>query len=996
MTCRRCGTVSDVGARFCARCGTSLAPTSLAAPTDALVGRRLGAGYTLKELLGVGGMGRVYRAEQDALGRTVAVKVIHPYLLHDERTVARFYREARAASRLNHPNSVGVIDFGRADDGVLFLVMEHIEGRDLAAILADEGLLPVPRACRIVEQVLEALIEAHALGIVHRDLKPENILVSRLRAGGDLVKVVDFGLATIIESEEVQPVTLAGTICGTAEYMAPEQIRGAPVDGRADLYGVGVVLFEMLTGSPPFLADSPAKIAFKHLRDPVPNPLEVVPLRKIPPALAALTLEALRKSPADRCQTAEEMLERVRAVSGALGVVAVRCRACGAPAPRRTRYCGACGERLPARTTLDAPPVQATPRLTAYPTLSAASSLVGREDELWVLEEARQRASDAPAWVHLVGEPGIGKTRLLTEVARRAAEDGDLVVGATPHPSRAPVPYAPIRDLMTRLLDVDEADLVRLALPSSGLDDPLARAGIREVTEPVGLEGFEERSRVGAVAAALAAAVHQAQRRSGTGRVLVLLDDLPHCDGLSARVLGHLRGPCPAGVLLLTAGRTGHVPGEWADALSLIGLDDDAARRFLADGPGSLPKEGASGRFLTPLYLEQVQALGLPLDDERLPARVADVIARRLQRLSLEAVRVLQAAAVLGDRCSRGWLDHVLEPLDPDILEGLVGDGLLRRSADTVELGHPFIRDLVLASIPSEARHELHVRALRVAVDGGAPLEVRAEHAFGAGEAIGAMVVLEQMGERALRRGDVDAAVLAFRRALETARRELHETGDLLLEGAIVTFSRKLGVALFRAGEHDRAEGAMREALDLAPPESLERARMLLALAKVTMGRERGRQAERLLRVVLAIATSRGEAEIEAEVYECLASLRQSASDWPAAADHLRKACELYGRSPRTRRRRARSLVELGKVLVEAGERAEGSRLTDEGRQLAEQLGSTALAAMALATMARADVVDGRLERAEALYRDAARLAAEAGDAEWHEQWVRAARTPAA
>src|SRR5882757_3343494 len=192
--CPQCANVCDESHKFCPSCGFPIAEvTNHAAPEDPFINRTLPGGYVVLDLVGIGGMGRVYRAEQKALGRTVAVKVIHPHLLGDESAAARFITEARAASRLNHPNSVGVIDFGKTDDGQLYLVMEFLRGKDLARVAYEEGPLPFRRIASILKQVLAALSEAHDLGIVHRDLKPENIILEPLRRGGDFVKVVDFG-----------------------------------------------------------------------------------------------------------------------------------------------------------------------------------------------------------------------------------------------------------------------------------------------------------------------------------------------------------------------------------------------------------------------------------------------------------------------------------------------------------------------------------------------------------------------------------------------------------------------------------------------------------------------------------------------------------------------------------------------------------------------------------------------------------------------------------
>ncbi len=190
-------------------------------------------------------MGRVYRAEQTNLGRTVAVKIIHPHLVGEENAAARFITEARAASRLNHPNSVGIIDFGKTPDGQLYLVMEFLRGRDLARVTYEDGALPFRRIVDVLRQTLAALAEAHSESIIHRDLKPENIILEPVRSGGDFVKVVDFGLAKMRAETQQPGITSPGIVCGTPEYMSPEQARGDPLDARSDLYAVGVILYQL-------------------------------------------------------------------------------------------------------------------------------------------------------------------------------------------------------------------------------------------------------------------------------------------------------------------------------------------------------------------------------------------------------------------------------------------------------------------------------------------------------------------------------------------------------------------------------------------------------------------------------------------------------------------------------------------------------------------------------------------------------------------------------
>ena len=286
-----------------------------------LIGRTLAHKYAIEELIGAGGMGAVYRARQVALDKWVAVKVLHREMASEPKFVARFKREALSASRLDHPNSLRVLDFGE-DQGLLYLVMEYVEGEDLLSILERASCLEVERIVSIVSQALAALGVAHDLGIVHRDIKPENILVVPGEDDdglpSEVIKVCDFGVAKLAprgaaDSDSFSPrLTVDGLAIGTPDYMSPEQARGEAVDGRSDLYSVGVVLYRMLAGRAPFVSDSALGVALQHVTDEPPPPSRYA---QVHPGLEAICLRALAKRPADRFQTAREMR---RALKGAL------------------------------------------------------------------------------------------------------------------------------------------------------------------------------------------------------------------------------------------------------------------------------------------------------------------------------------------------------------------------------------------------------------------------------------------------------------------------------------------------------------------------------------------------------------------------------------------------------------------------------------------------------------------------------------------------------
>ncbi len=262
-----------------------------------MLGRVFSQRYRLKEKLGSGGMADVYLADDLLLGREVAVKVLHPQYAADPAYIQRFRHEAQAAANLNHPNIVNIYDWGNEGD-LYYIVMEYVEGRDLKEVLRHEGRLLPERAAEITAEVCAALQFAHRHNLVHRDIKPHNIFLTSIGQ----VKVMDFGIA---REGNGSGFTQTGMVMGTPQYISPEQAQGLPVDGRSDIYSLGVVLYEMLTGKVPFDDPNPVTVAYRQVReDPIP-PSVIDP--EIPPALEAVVMKAMAKNPANRYQTAQEM-----------------------------------------------------------------------------------------------------------------------------------------------------------------------------------------------------------------------------------------------------------------------------------------------------------------------------------------------------------------------------------------------------------------------------------------------------------------------------------------------------------------------------------------------------------------------------------------------------------------------------------------------------------------------------------------------------------------
>ncbi len=288
-------------------------PTSAAAPLDPYIGALLSDRYRILRKLGQGAMGSVYLAEHVLIERQVAVKILSGDVAHSPEAMRRFIQEARSAACIGQENIVEIHDFGETESDSMYFAMEYLAGQDLAGLVRACAPLPADRVRHVLTQICRALAAAHEKGIVHRDLKPENIILIERDGRPDFVKVLDFGIAKIMSAEAVpERLTKAGTIIGTPEYMAPEQTRGEATDHRADIYALGCILYEMLTGSVPFLGKTLMEILSKHMfQQPEPPSLRA----RVPVAadLEAICLRAMAKDPAGRFQSMREMLQALEA-----------------------------------------------------------------------------------------------------------------------------------------------------------------------------------------------------------------------------------------------------------------------------------------------------------------------------------------------------------------------------------------------------------------------------------------------------------------------------------------------------------------------------------------------------------------------------------------------------------------------------------------------------------------------------------------------------------
>jgi len=311
--CNACGRTYDGTLSYCLNDGTPLVQDA------SLIGMVLDGRYRMDSLLGRGGMGVVYRATHIHIDTEFAIKVLHPDLVANQSAIERFRREARAAGRIHHPNAIQVTDFGVTKEGIVYLVMELVDGQSLREMLLMEGTFEYYRAVAIMHQACAAVEAAHQSGVIHRDLKPDNIVVQRV-GNIEKVKVLDFGIAKLKEKtpsdDSGQSLTREGMVIGTPEYMSPEQCRARSLDARSDIYSLATILYEMLCGAPPFTAESPLEVVAKHLNG-VTRPLSQV-CSSVPKPIEQVVMRALEKDPAKRPSSATrfsyELMEAVKAV----------------------------------------------------------------------------------------------------------------------------------------------------------------------------------------------------------------------------------------------------------------------------------------------------------------------------------------------------------------------------------------------------------------------------------------------------------------------------------------------------------------------------------------------------------------------------------------------------------------------------------------------------------------------------------------------------------
>ena len=788
--------------------------------------------YRLDSELGRGGMGVVYRATDLDLQRQVAIKVL-PHRVSSPDARERFLREARAAAALNHPNIVAVHDVGE-DQGLPFFVMELVEGGSLAQS-------PRTGFGRIVEiacQICDALEHAHSHSIIHRDLKPENVMLSGAGESGS-VKLADLGLALPVRSARLSG---AGTIVGTPAYMAPEQILGQKIDGRTDLYALGVLLYELTTGRLPFTGDDPLTIVSQHVHAPVVPPRALRP--QFPRALEAVILKLLAKDPGQRFATASEVSRALRMAFE------------------------------PSDVADDDESAASVALLDAL----SRGRLVGRADELAEARELWRRAREGRGHCLLLsGEPGAGKTRLAREVIVQAALDGGVVLSGGCYEYEATTPYLPFVEAFRRWVreQADDAVLREHLGDAAALLSKLApEIEIRIGPFPTRPTLPPHEERLLFFDAVVQVFAHLARQ----GGLLFYIDDLHWADASTVWLVGHLlRNLREARVLIVSSYREIELDRTHPLAKALVDWNRErlmtrmVLRRFgaaetrelleaLLDEKVSEEFAGAVHRETegNPFFVEEVlkalidqgsvqrksgQWMQGEIADLVIPQSVKEAIGSRLDRVSPGCNEILRAAAVVGKTFS---FDEVVAAVGSENEEALLNaldeataaQLLVAERGDRFAFTHDKIREVLYEELNPIRRRRLHRRTAegleRHGEQTSVAVETLAHHYIEAGDYERGLDYAKKAAKAAEQIFAFDEAIAAYGRALECAE-------SLGLQDEQVELEEAIGNASSVGGNQIAASEHFERALALAR-NPLQRARLqsLAASALVINGDPRG------------------------------------------------------------------------------------------------------------------------------------------------------------
>ncbi len=917
---------------------------------NSLQGLVIGGKFCLRECAGEGASGSVYAAEQIALGRTVAVKILKRQFADDPKLVRRFHDEALAASRLNHPNTVSVLDYGQTDDGLLYIVMEYLNGRTFTKLIADDYPIPILNIVDMVSQVLTGLEEAHAEKIIHADLKSDNLVIEHRRGGWNLVKVVDFGIARIIGSPQdtENQNNEEKTISGTPEYMAPEIVRGIEPTVASDLYAVGIVLYELLVGHTPFVHTDIVEILTRHIKEKPVAPSMATDRLEIPPMMEALVLRALSKDPNQRPTSATEfkqLLADIVANKKRESKPQTLCVGCGVHVDLSFKFCPQCGTPMfsnlvttdsasshtkGSRATAKVGITTGVGQQTSIPPLDEVPGIwplpiVGRESKLAsLIEYLRQNEQGL---ITIEGQAGVGKTRVLSAVYSHLTDDGMQIIQTAPDPSGLQSTYYPIRAMIAAILQLPAVcSYEQLAAVMSGMG--LSRRDVPGISELFGNYSghseLESSVRQREITASAVRVLRYAALQSG---LIVVFEDVHKYDEPSQKFIYGLAEQSDGNNnirAIMTCDRDYAQKWQQPDCAILLQplLSEDLvevaehlrqyAGDYMPDADTLLLTTNGNGSHIHHLirYLNEGGEIA------NAPKAHTDIIAARIDFLPQEARVLLQLTAVFGAEISitmlrsaaqtlLGRQRNTVQPLDNDLtttavhtvdnaLDILCAREILYIDDDIVGFVDTLVGQIVVDATPAHVRRQLHHIATQCIHRPGCAPGLLGHHLVESGKDQPAFPLLIEAGDSASYQGDISLAIRCYERSLHCSRRLLLAANDTEdARAGFVKASVLLAESLRLHEKYRLAKALLEEATTYCMGETGLRAQIFRSLAHIQLAEEQPKQAEASLRSAISQVIPLGKVGILTELFVELSAVLVARNETHTAQQELEECISI-------------------------------------------------------------------------------------------------------
>ncbi len=947
LICPKCRMPSYDTSELCRNCGTNLSGV-LVVSAHELAGAVLENRYQLVEYLDEGAMAFVFRGVHVDVGSSVAVKILKPDFQRDDRFVDRFMQEARAAGALNHPNILSIITVGSNPGGMLYLISEFVQGITLNRLIGREGRLSVERTINIANQILTALDEAHSHGVIHRDIKPENIMITQLRSRDEFVKLVDFGIARQVY-QQTPRLTMPGELFGTPEFMAPEVVRGQEATISADLYAVGVVLYEMLTGRTPFTGEGLFNILKSHL-EMAPDPM-MKHNPDVPAGVERVILTALDKDPARRPPSAIEFKYMLENALESTPVPTLPCPKCRASVTEDQRFCPNCGTPM-AKSA--APRPDAAAFVAGRPSAPSEvkpghgdtlDSILFSEGDIEMPFSGREEELDAVSAflfqdrpiLEINGPTGIGKTSFLMQIAAMQRAENIACQVVTPDPCLASRPWYPVRQLFWRMLSLPpmpaEAQVLEVIRAFAIEPDDVAHVLQFLTVSPARAEierAVRLRERVTSVLRLLLAVIGQVPH-------LLLFDDVHEYDYMSRMFIDRLVSVARGFPLkIIVTSETAHIqPGDLGQSLTLRRLDDEHLAPLVLRNLRIASEESYHNHSFTLCQ----SAMGLPLHvsegihlllegGTELSSNLSDIIQTRLRRLPPKSMRLLQLAACYGDEVPVSLLQNAEGEGETflDALRVLVKRGFLQQAdAGHLRLRHPVYARMIPAQMTPSVRLDFHAIILDHLENTNGPCHLMARHAIAASLLDQAVPYLECSGNVCEEDLDDFSAVENYKQAYDIIKIASLQGQEL---AHFAHLSARLGDLYRFIGQVPSAEEVLKEGLLVCEDSPAEEAVILSSLARLTMSSlQDGERAGTLINRATRKAKESSDPQLLYRVYFDLSTIELARKRYAQGAQMLRdglKAVSSLSNSPLSF---WRLFMRLAEFEFQAGQQEEAVRI---------------------------------------------------------------------